>query len=404
MEPERTYLEPQTLMDYTTLSEQKKACRSHQPINKICYEEKIEYPDVKSFKDKSIVPLLRDDIKEMIQSFKKVNLFKEIDDEVYSNSTFNLYEHSSYHIFAITPKIVTTETTLSSYSGGAHGNYGIDYENIDKKSKKKLKLQDILKPNQTKAFTKFVESFYRKRQHLSPNDSLKDAGWFNDEFTLAENFAITPQGLYFLYNSYEIEPYAMGQETILLPYEQIVSFLSPKYFDKATLKEMKRVAHSYKKTFDKSLNILVTPVGEHRIKIALEANNILYDTTQGWLSVSFKELTGKSAKVKLLHKDFDEFHTYPAGSKIYNIKKKKAIKSQYLMVESAVKKWKEDEKRKLEFELEVPKDMKHLTMLLRVVYKFNGRTIEPETNGDDSQPALLKGQQGHNNFVLKVDF
>ncbi len=396
---EQTYVEPQTLIEYTTFSEQKKACTIHKPIKKSCFEEKIEYPDINSIKDKTIAPLIKDKIKEMIQSFQKRELRKEIDDESYSS---NLYEHSSYHIFATTPKTLTMEESISSYSGGAHGNYAIGYQNIDKKTKKELKLQDILKPNQEKAFEDFVENFYRKSQHLSKNDSLKEAGWFNDEFTLAENFAITPKGLYFLYNSYEVQPYAMGQETILLPYEKIASFLSPKYFDKATLKEMDRLAHSYKKTFDKTLKVAVTPIGEHRIKVSLEANNNFYETVEGWLSVSFKELKGEGAKIKLLHKDFDDFHSYPARSKIYNIKKKKAIKSQYLMVESAVKRWKDGEKKKLEFELEVPKNIKHLTTLLRVVYKVNGRIIEPEAN-DEEESTLVKGQQGHNNFVLKID-
>ena len=72
------------------------------------------------------------------------------------------------------------------------------------------------------------------------------------------------------------------------------------------------------------------------------------------------------------------------------------------MVESAVKKWKDSEKKKLEFELEVPKNIKHLTTLLRVVYKVNGRTIEPEAN-DEEKSTLVKGQQGHNNFVLNID-
>jgi hypothetical protein len=402
MNREQIYIEPQTLIEYTTFSEQKKACTIHKNINQVCFEEKIEYPDINSIKDKDIVLLIKDKIKEIIQSFQKKELHKEIDDEAYSSSSFDLYEHSSYHIFAITPNILTMEKTFSSYGGGAHGNYAITYQNINKTTKKELKLQDIIKPNQSKAFEKFVEKFYKKKHNLSKLDNLKDIGWFSNTFTLAENFAITPQGLYFLYNIYEVQPYAMGQETILLPYEKIESFLSEKYFDKATLKEMDRIAHSYKRTFDKRLKVAVTPIGEHRIKISLEANNNFYETVEGWLSISFKELKGKSAKVKLLHKDFDDFHSYPAGSKIYNSKKKKAIKSQYLMVESSIKQWKESEKKKLEFELEVPKNIKHLTTLLRVVYKVNGRTIEPEAN-DEEESTLVKGQQGINNFVLKID-
>ena len=401
-ESERTYIEPQTLLDYRIFSEQKTACSIQKNINKVCFEEKIEYPNISTIKNKEIVTLIKNDIDKMLQTFQKKQLQDEIKEEVYDENSFNLYEHIAYNIFSFTPKTLTIEESFSTYGGGAHGNYSTSYKNIDKNTKKEIKLKDIIKPNQKNNFKNFTESFYRKQHHLSNNTPLKEAGWFDNKFTLAENFAITPQGLYFLYNSYEIQPYVMGQEVILLPYHKIKEFLSPKYFDDVSLKAMDKLAHTYIKTFDNTLKVNVTATGEHTIKIIAEATNSIYNTTQGWLSISVKELKGKEAKVTLLHKDFDDFNSYKAGSKIYSKKEKKAIKSQYLLVESSSKKWKSNEKKKLEFELEVPKEIKHLTVLLRVVHKFNGRIIEPEIN-EELEQTLVKGQQGHNNFILNID-
>ncbi len=400
IDPERTYIEPQSIIDYTVLSDQKQSCIIHKNIHKTCLEKKIEYPDISSINDKEIISLVKADIEMMSQSFQKEQLHAQLNEEEMEDRSVELYEHDTYSIFSFTPKTLTIEKTNSTYSGGAHGSYSTTFSNIDKSTKKELTLKDILKPNQEKAFTLFAEKFYRELRQLSATDSMKEAGWFNDEFTLAESFAITPEGLYFLYNSYEIQPYALGQEVILLPYDKIKKFLSTSYFDEATLKSINTLAHTYKKTFNDSLEIAVTPSKNHSIKVSVKATNTLYDTTQGWLSVSFKELKAKQVKVSLLNQNFDDFKSYPAGSKIYNKKKKKAIKSSYLLLESEAKKWKSDETKKLEFELEVPKDINHLTILLRAVQKFDNRMIEPSKEFDQ---GLVTGQQGHNNFVLDIE-
>jgi hypothetical protein len=401
IESEKNYVETQTLIDYALLSQQKQSCLIHPNIRKTCIERKISYPDISTIQDKDIVILIKDDIKKIKENFQKEELLKELKDEdTIERSDTELYEHDTYDIFAFTPKTLTIEQTNSSYGGGAHGNFATMYSNIDKESKKELTLQDILKPNQKKAFTQFVEQFYRKQHQLKKNDSMKEAGWFNDEFTLAENFAITPKGLYFLYNSYEVQPYAMGQETILLPYNKIKKFLSEKYFDQATLKQIELLAHTYKRVFNDSLKIQISPSKENHIKIKITAKNTLYDTTQGWLSISFKELKSKNIEVTLLHKEFDDFKIYPAGSKIYNIKKKKAIKSHYLLVEAETKKWLNEEEKELEFTIKVPKNIKHLNILLRTVQKLNKQIIEPNKEFNE---GLVEGQQGHNNFLLTID-
>jgi len=400
-EPKRTVIEPQTLIEYRRLSDQKESCIIDVNIKKLCLEQKIIYPDLSTISDKKVRELIEDDIKKMLKNFKSVELKKELKEQDMEESRdMELYEHNSYDIFSFTPKTVTIEQSNSTYGGGAHGNYATSFKNIDKSSGKELTLKDILKPNSQEAFTKTVENLYRKMRHLSKKDSMKDADWFGDKFELAENFAITPQGLYFLYNSYEVQPYSMGQETIVVPYNKIKEFLSEKYFNEATLKEIDTLAHSYKKRFNNSLKISVTPTQEHTIKLSIEAVNRLYDTTQGWLSVSFKELKGKEVKVKLLNQNFDKFKSYPAGSKIYNMKKKRAIKSHYLLVESEAKAWKSDEVKKLEFELTLPKGLKHLTILVRDVHKFQKRMIEPNK---EYEKELVTGQQGHNNFLLNID-
>ena len=46
-------------------------------------------------------------------------------------------------------------------------------------------------------------------------------------FALNDNFLVTPVGIRFLYNEYEIKSYAEGQTELLIPYNKIKSLLRP---------------------------------------------------------------------------------------------------------------------------------------------------------------------------------
>jgi len=56
-----------------------------------------------------------------------------------------------------------------------------------------------------------------------------EAGFYfeNDVFKLTANFAITKEGLKFLYNPYEIAPYALGQQEIIIPYAALGELIKP---------------------------------------------------------------------------------------------------------------------------------------------------------------------------------
>ena len=49
----------------------------------------------------------------------------------------------------------------------------------------------------------------------------------DNQFALNNNFLITPLGLRFLYNQYEIKPYSAGQTVLFIPYAKIKSLLLP---------------------------------------------------------------------------------------------------------------------------------------------------------------------------------
>lgn len=113
-----------------------------------------------------------------------------------------------------------------SFQGGAHGSHLTIFMNWDTKAKKMLSLKDILIDNYKPVLDSVGEQFFRKQGNLTPTQSLKDNYFFTkDKFTLNDNFLITPAGLNFLYNEYEIKPYAAGQTELFIPYKQIQKLL-----------------------------------------------------------------------------------------------------------------------------------------------------------------------------------
>lgn len=115
-----------------------------------------------------------------------------------------------------------------SYLGGAHGGSLISFINWNTKANKKIALSDIFMDGYQEKLRQVAEQIFRKDEKLSDTASLANDYFFKDsKFALNNNFCITPIGIRFLYNEYEIKPYSAGTTSLFIPYEQIESLLRP---------------------------------------------------------------------------------------------------------------------------------------------------------------------------------
>ena len=60
---------------------------------------------------------------------------------------------------------------------------------------------------------------------LSEDESLIDAGLFENKIHPSDNFWISENGISFFYNPYDLAPYSMGSITISLKYADIQELL-----------------------------------------------------------------------------------------------------------------------------------------------------------------------------------
>jgi len=106
------------------------------------------------------------------------------------------------------------------YTGGAHPNYMSLHFNFDLNKGEKIKLDDLFEGDYETLLLKLAEKELRLQQDIPANAPLSDF-IFETELTLNENFYISSEGITFVYDPYEIAPYAVGTITLPIAFKDI---------------------------------------------------------------------------------------------------------------------------------------------------------------------------------------
>ncbi|GAA4102676.1 DUF3298 and DUF4163 domain-containing protein [Mucilaginibacter panaciglaebae] len=124
--------------------------------------------------------------------------------------------------------LTTLEISGHNFQGGAHGSCMTTFINWNTKANKNIALSDLLIQRYVEKLTAIADTIFRKQEKLSLSASLANDYFFKDnKFALNNNFLITPLGIKFLYNQYEIKPYAAGQTDLFIPYAKLKLLLKP---------------------------------------------------------------------------------------------------------------------------------------------------------------------------------
>lgn len=166
-----------------------------------------------------------DNIPQMIKHFfTDYDAFKKHDAR--SAMIFTLDSHA--RIIRQDSSLTSLEISGYTFQGGAHGSSITTFVNWNTKNQNNITLGDIFIANYKDKLTETADTIFRKEEKLSDTSSLANDYFFkSNKFALNNNFSITPLGIRFLYNQYEIKPYAAGQTDLLIPYAKIKSILRP---------------------------------------------------------------------------------------------------------------------------------------------------------------------------------
>jgi hypothetical protein len=124
-------------------------------------------------------------------------------------------------------RILSLEISGYRNTGGAHPNASTQYQNYNPKTGQEIRLSNLFKKGYRPLLNKIAEKRFRDVRSISPDASLDELGyWFdNNQFQVNDNFAIGEQGLIFIFNPYEIAPYALGPTQFEIPYRDLSSIL-----------------------------------------------------------------------------------------------------------------------------------------------------------------------------------
>lgn len=144
------------------------------------------------------------------------------------------YEYSLTTQFKDGKEGVLNYTAVTfEYSGGAHPNQWENWLNFDKNTGKRLTLKDVFMagsetPMSKMLLEKLIKEMATKldNSNIQSLEDLQNEGILNStNMYVPDNFLLEKNEASFLYNKYDIAPYAMGTIVLSLPYAEIEKYM-----------------------------------------------------------------------------------------------------------------------------------------------------------------------------------
>lgn len=157
------------------------------------------------------------------------NFIASFEEEEKEMPDFHLgwYYKSTLTVNVSADSLISIEADTEFFTGGAHGGYGTTFINLNPSTGEKITLADVLKPGYEEVLSKEGEADFREAQQLADTTSYSNAGFefSEDKFVLNDNYGFTKDGIVFVFNIYEIAPYALGAQEVHIPYTRLKEWL-----------------------------------------------------------------------------------------------------------------------------------------------------------------------------------
>jgi hypothetical protein len=126
--------------------------------------------------------------------------------------------------------LVFLSTETFTFTGGAHPYMYNGYRAFDRLSGAPVTLDNLLQDTKAKtAVVQMAEQKFRAQEGLDPKDDYSAYTFKGGQFSIPKNWRFERDSLEFIYNLYEIKPYAAGFTYLKLPLSALDSLLVPAY-------------------------------------------------------------------------------------------------------------------------------------------------------------------------------
>ncbi len=169
---------------------------------------------------------LLNDQQDRLQDLKDSGQLKSYEDVMY----LHYYTYSPKTVVRADSRVVSIMTRTESFMGGAHGYEARYPVNIDSETGELLTVDDLFTSRgdlETVLREKLLADY--QADELSFLDDYMDnigrgSGWQSEDY----NFLIDNNGVLFIFNPYDIAPYASGAQNVYLSFEEDANVFSPK--------------------------------------------------------------------------------------------------------------------------------------------------------------------------------
>jgi hypothetical protein len=107
------------------------------------------------------------------------------------------------------------------YTGGAHPNSYYTALNFDTSTGKEIVLQDIFKDNYETRLTQELVVELAEYFKVEPVTEVVVRGYLINDFYISNNFILGKEKITFIYNRYDIAPYAVGEIMLDIDYNRL---------------------------------------------------------------------------------------------------------------------------------------------------------------------------------------
>lgn len=175
---------------------------------------------------------INSDLQSRIDSFTADDTLRKEAKEYYNISLtdadyyFNEYSETlDFEAMRSDTNVISFITTIYSYAGGAHGNYGRFGINYDARTGELIDFSEI-----SDDADKFRSDTLAYNKELASTDEYKDRLFAEDYFEEGdmesvlyadEKWYLSDEGLVFISNPYELGPYSSGVIEFVIPYDKL---------------------------------------------------------------------------------------------------------------------------------------------------------------------------------------
>lgn len=122
---------------------------------------------------------------------------------------------------AVVDSLITYSITRSSYLGGAHGMYSTEYHTYSLADGHEITKEELFTEEQLQQLDRMIRTALCEQYDAADEEELTEKGFFPEYISVSDNIRITPEGLVFCYNPYDIGCYALGAVEVAISREQL---------------------------------------------------------------------------------------------------------------------------------------------------------------------------------------